>query len=653
MNSLDPNKKPRKKGFRHLGARITVFAFAASLIGGLTGVAAQAAPDVASVTRSAEAQSLLTWLSRENPKPALGTWWTDSNGSMASDLGKQPKVVAYEYYAPNYPHKSDCGKADKTPLQNVDGSRWAQWTLVRNHYAAGGVVSFTAHMPNFVTYGTYTSDVCDQADSNQGTSWDRTGNVVTEILPGGTKNAAYRAYLDGMASYFRSFTTTGGELIPILFRPFHEINAGWFWWGGDNAGSTDGHSKVVELWRYTWDYLTNIKGLTNLVWSWSVDAAVGASADFSRFWPGSAYIDLLAIDVYIAPNQGQNTTLFDSSGAVRQAYEALARFAKLEGGFPIAISEFGFQHDLRREPALWNSKLVDFLDTVSVKPSYFLIFGGGYSYKAASYSDPQVKVEDIANFRNFVLPPGKDSRFILLGDPDPVVAPNQVTFDFAENGGTSATVTSTQVASGTAVSLAGTASKPGWVFVGWNTNKDATTGLTSYVMPASNVTLFAIYKKTLTATLKDVNGTVPTTRTVSVTIFNKATSGTVTLPAVNTYAGWTARGWAIATTPNSGLVATTYPMTADVTLYGVYQRTLTMTFSANGGSTTPASKTGTQYVNSYATGTYVNPAFVLPGAVTKSGWVFSGWNMSGTDGRWAPGSTVWPSSNTTWTAQWK
>ena len=87
-----------------------------------------------------------------------------------------------------------------------------------------------------------------------------------------------------------------------------------------------------------------------------------------------------------------------------------------------------------------------------------------------------------------------------------------VTYNVTENGGTGSNSTAT-VYYGANVDLTKTATKSGWTFVGWNTNKDATTALSSYTMPANDVTLYAIYKKEITLTEIDYNGTTKDTRT--------------------------------------------------------------------------------------------------------------------------------------------
>ena len=69
-----------------------------------------------------------------------------------------------------------------------------------------------------------------------------------------------------------------------------------------------------------------------------------------------------------------------------------------------------------------------------------------------------------------------------------------VTYDYTTNGGNSATKTSATVNYNSAIDLSVTATKTGYTFVGWNTNKDATTALTSLKMGTSNITLYAIFK---------------------------------------------------------------------------------------------------------------------------------------------------------------
>ncbi|MDR1564771.1 MAG: InlB B-repeat-containing protein [Oscillospiraceae bacterium] len=128
-----------------------------------------------------------------------------------------------------------------------------------------------------------------------------------------------------------------------------------------------------------------------------------------------------------------------------------------------------------------------------------------------------------------------------------------VTYNYSENGGTAATKTAYSLMKNSAVDLTPTATKAGWEFVGWNTSKDATAALASLNIGTENITLYAIYKKTFTGTFIDYNGITKQTRTVPVTIYNKATSGSLTAPTQSTYTNWSSIGWSTATAANAAV----------------------------------------------------------------------------------------------------
>ena len=79
--------------------------------------------------------------------------------------------------------------------------------------------------------------------------------------------------------------------VPVLWRPYHEMNGDWFWWGGRGADS-------AALYRQLFDRLVNHHGLDNLVWVWSVDRPGEHATSFASVYPGDAYVDVLALDVY-------------------------------------------------------------------------------------------------------------------------------------------------------------------------------------------------------------------------------------------------------------------------------------------------------------------------------------------------------------------
>jgi mannan endo-1,4-beta-mannosidase len=75
---------------------------------------------------------------------------------------------------------------------------------------------------------------------------------------------------------------------PLIFRPLHEMNGNWFWWGTDNCTPKE----YINLFRLTVDYLRG-NGVNNLLYAWSVNV----DAAF-EFYPGDNYVDILGLDSY-------------------------------------------------------------------------------------------------------------------------------------------------------------------------------------------------------------------------------------------------------------------------------------------------------------------------------------------------------------------
>ncbi len=239
-----------------------------------------------------------------------------------------------------------------------------------------------------------------------------------------------------------------------------------------------------------------------------------------------------------------------------------------------------------------------------------------------------------------------------------------VTYNATTNGGTfgnaSGYSSTASVNYGSAIDLSTSnryGTKSGWTFVGWNTDKNATTKLTSLTMGTSNVTLYAIYSKTLTGTfyygLSKASNT-----TKSVTIYNTATSGSITSPANTaniTYNSrtFTALGWRADTTATTASISANASVTisANTSYYQVYSGTLTLSYNANGGSSTPTSQTTTQYYNSNGSASSHN--FTLADAISRTGYTFSKWAQGSTSGtQYSAKATASISANTTFYAIW-
>jgi mannan endo-1,4-beta-mannosidase len=162
--------------------------------------------------------------------------------------------------------------------ENIDGVPFddmISWAIAA--YEKGGINTFSWHMRNYAIGGT---------------SWD-TDSCVEACLPGGEINALYLEKLDLAARFFSSLKTEDGELIPVIFRPFHEMTGGWFWWGTRSCSP----EKYQELFRYTVDYLRDKKQLHQLIIAYSTDV-FNSAEQYMTFYPGDGYVDVMAFDDY-------------------------------------------------------------------------------------------------------------------------------------------------------------------------------------------------------------------------------------------------------------------------------------------------------------------------------------------------------------------
>ena len=123
--------------------------------------------------------------------------------------------------------------------------------------------------------------------------------------------------MDVIAGYLKQLRDAR---VPVLWRPYHEMNGDWFWWGGR---SSEHGTKV--LYRQLFDRLARHHQLSNLVWIWSVDRPGPDAGPFEDYCPGTNYFDVAALDVYRNDFQ-------------QSYYDELLRLA---AGKPLALAEVG------------------------------------------------------------------------------------------------------------------------------------------------------------------------------------------------------------------------------------------------------------------------------------------------------------------------
>ncbi len=101
------------------------------------------------------------------------------------------------------------------------------------------------------------------------------------VIDGTPENKALLSDMDTMAGFLRPFCE---KQIPILWRPFHEGDGNWFWWGKQGADT------VKKLFRLMYHRYTEVHHLDNLIWVWN--------SQVPQCYPGDDVVDIISRDMY-------------------------------------------------------------------------------------------------------------------------------------------------------------------------------------------------------------------------------------------------------------------------------------------------------------------------------------------------------------------
>ena len=100
--------------------------------------------------------------------------------------------------------------------------------------------------------------------------------------------------VDSVAAHLKELQELG---VPVLWRPYHEMNGVWFWWGNRR-----GENGSAKLYKMIFDRFVKYHKLNNLLWVWNANAPRQLVRDeafaYECFFPGLDCVDVLATDIY-------------------------------------------------------------------------------------------------------------------------------------------------------------------------------------------------------------------------------------------------------------------------------------------------------------------------------------------------------------------
>ena len=252
---------------------------------------------------------------------------------------------------------------------------------VKAAYAKGIINTFSWHLrePNNED-SFYASDMTSEQKNT----------AFRSILPGGTNHEWYKKKLDKVASVFLNLKGSKGELIPIIFRPFHEFDGSWFWWGANYCTAEE----YKQAYQFTVDYLKNTKGVHNILYAFSPDNSYTTENSYLSRYPGDKYVDILGMDNYgDFNNQGAT-----GSGKANAKLKIISDIAKAKVKIA-ALTETGYRVTSSTPPITnwFSTYLYDALTANEIEVSYVIFWGNN----SDGYYVPNGSVSNAADFKTF------------------------------------------------------------------------------------------------------------------------------------------------------------------------------------------------------------------------------------------------------------
>ncbi|HEY4246421.1 MAG TPA: glycosyl hydrolase [Lacunisphaera sp.] len=144
--------------------------------------------------------------------------------------------------------------------------------VLMDYWRAGGLVGVSVHLNN--------------PARPEGGGLNDNGLAIADLLaPNSAVHQRWLRQLDAIAAGLQELQAAG---VVVLWRPFHEMNGHWFWWGAQKP------EDFIKVWRHMFIYFTEMKGLHNLIWVYSPNHG----EHVADFYPGNHYVDLVGLDAY-------------------------------------------------------------------------------------------------------------------------------------------------------------------------------------------------------------------------------------------------------------------------------------------------------------------------------------------------------------------
>jgi mannan endo-1,4-beta-mannosidase len=179
--------------------------------------------------------------------------------------GKEPAIMGYDF---NGICPSQSG--------NHDVEKAIAW------HKRGGIVTFQWHWISPDANGDFYTDKFDLSSALSNPNSESYQHILRD--------------LDLVARDLKRLESAG---VPVIWRPLHEAEGKWFWWGKSGADS------CKKLYQLMFDRFTGTHHLRNLIWTWT---SYGSKK--GNWYPGKDKVDVIVWDYEEPDSWSDLTTIF-------------------------------------------------------------------------------------------------------------------------------------------------------------------------------------------------------------------------------------------------------------------------------------------------------------------------------------------------------
>ncbi|MFD2570841.1 glycoside hydrolase family 26 protein [Spirosoma soli] len=271
-----------------------------------------------------------------------GHGWTGepNRSDVKSVCGSNPAVIGVDF----------SGLSGR-PKESIERTKESLRKQIVDTYDRGGVTTAAWHFSNPASGG--------------GFYWrdSVSAPAVALLIPGGSHHEKYKEILRTVGDLAKSVKGKDGKLAPLIFRPYHEFDGGWFWWGKPHCKRED----FISLWRFTVSYLRDSLEVHNFLYAFSPDCTFKSEADYLERYPGDEWVDMVGVDNYADFGRDGRYNL---EAGIRKL-KIVSDYARKSGKLA-AFTETGLESI--PNPTWWTATLLKALRSQDMRLTYVLVW---------------------------------------------------------------------------------------------------------------------------------------------------------------------------------------------------------------------------------------------------------------------------------------